>query len=122
MVTSVTLDYSIAPFLDAAWMKPGAFASITDLGIPWRKESMSAFGSLVVDDREQEEASARKMVPPELVQADLTKLVAGGGPNRATDRPNAFAFRGMALGDYAAAALAVKRAEADGAGQLMPQA
>ena len=120
VVTSVTLDYSIAPFLDAAWLKPGAFASITDLGIPWRQESMTAFGSLVIDDREQEEASARKMVPPDLVKADLTQLIGGSGPSRSTDRPNAFAFRGMALGDYAAAALAVKHAEAEGVGQPLP--
>ena len=40
VVTSVTLDYTIEPFLDARWLKPGAFAAITDLGIPWLKEGL----------------------------------------------------------------------------------
>lgn len=118
VVTSVTLDYTIEPFLDARWLKPGAFATITDLGIPWHQTSMSTFGPVVIDDRDQENISAKKMVPPELVRADLTELVSGSVPiAHDPARPNCFAFRGMALGDYAATALVVRRAEAQGLGQ-----
>lgn len=119
VVTSVTLDYSIEPFLDARWLKPGAFAAITDLCIPWIDDTMGAFGQVVVDDRAQEAASEKPMVSPDLIVADLTELATGGAFERKSDAPVAFAFRGLALGDYAAAALAVKRAEAGGFGQVV---
>ena len=110
IVTSVTLDYTIEPFLDARWLKPSAFAAITDLTIPWRPESLDAFGTIVVDDLEQERTAPRPMVAAERIAGDLTDLVTGriarGGP----DRPAAFAFRGISLGDYAVTALALRRA------------
>ena len=115
IVTSVTLDYSIAPFLDAGLMKPGAFAAITDLCIPWQPESLATFRTIVVDDLEQERASEKPMVDPKAIAGDLTDLVAGRVVD--TPRPAAFAFRGIALGDYAAAVLALARAEANGAGK-----
>jgi ornithine cyclodeaminase/alanine dehydrogenase-like protein (mu-crystallin family) len=117
IVTSVTLDYSITPFLDARWLKPNAFAAITDLCIPWIDESMGAFGTVVVDDRVQEAESDKPMVRPEAIAGDLTDLVAGGIEKRNDGRPSAFAFRGIALGDHAAAALVVRRAETLGLGQ-----
>lgn len=117
VVTSVTLDYEIAPFLDARWLKPGAFASITDLAIPWRKDGLDAFGTIVVDDLEQERASEKPLVPPELVGGDLTGLVTLRTPARSEDRPNAFVFRGIGLGDHAATRLALERAVAAGAGR-----
>lgn len=116
VVTSVTLDYTIEPFLDARWLKPTAFAAITDLCIPWRPDGMEAFGTVIVDDRTQEAESDKPMLPYERIAGDLTELVAGAAPPRLTGKPSAFAFRGIALGDYAAAVLAVRRAEADGAG------
>ena len=117
VVTSVTLDYTIEPFLDARWLKPTAFAAITDLCIPWKPEYMDAFGTVIVDDREQEAASEKPMPPYDSIAGDLTELVTGTASDRAAGRPAAFAFRGIALGDYAAAVLAVQRAEATGAGQ-----
>lgn len=119
VVTSVTLDYTIEPFLDARWLKPKAFAAITDLCIPWVSEGMDAFGTVLVDDMEQERESERPMLDPGLIAGDLTDLVTGEVAGRAWDRPAAFAFRGIALGDYAAALLALGRAEATGAGQRL---
>ncbi|WP_413720489.1 ornithine cyclodeaminase family protein [Silicimonas sp. MF1-12-2] len=117
VVTSVTLNYAIEPFLDARWLKPNCFAAITDLCIPWHQEGLDAFGTVIVDDRVQEAESGKPMLPYERIAGDLTELVAGGTPALVTDKPTAFAFRGIALGDYAAAVLAVKRAEAKNAGQ-----
>lgn len=114
VVTSITLDYTVEPFLDARWLKPTAFAAITDLCIPWTDEGMSAFGTLVVDDRAQERESDTPMVPYESIDGDLSELVAGSVT--LGEGPAAFAFRGIALGDYAAAVLALRRAEASGAG------
>lgn len=117
VVSSVTLDYAIRPFLDARWLKPTAFAAITDLCIPWMPDGMNAFGTVIVDDREQEAESPKPMLPYEKISADLTELVSGSAPPRIAGKPSAFAFRGIALGDYAAAALAVRSAEASGTGQ-----
>ncbi len=111
IVSSVTLDYTIAPFLDAAWLKPGAFASITDLGIPWHKASMSLFDAVYVDDAAQERAMEKPMVDPTLIRGDLQDLVVTGH-DRSTDSPQAFVFRGMAAGDLAIAALAYQKARA----------
>ncbi len=117
VVTSVTLDYSIEPFLDARWLKPSAFAAITDLCIPWLPDSMDAFGTVVVDDRQQEAESEKPMLPQARIAGDLTELVTGIAGSAVAGKPAAFAFRGIALGDYAAAVLAVRRAEALGKGQ-----
>ncbi len=117
VVSSITLDYSVEPFLDGGWMRPGTFAAITDLFIPWKDESAAAFGAIYVDDAEQERTSEKPMVAPEFIQGDLTELASDQGFIRNTDAPNAFVFRGLALGDYAAAALAMSRAEALGLGQ-----
>lgn len=116
IVTSVTLDYSIAPFLDASWMKPGAFAAITDLFIPWKDESAGALGTIIVDDLEQERDAEKPMVPFERIDDDLTGLVRRNAPRFDPNARSAFVFRGLALGDHAAAALALERAEASGVG------
>ena len=115
IVTSITLDYSIKPFLDARRMKPIAFAAITDLCIPWHKDSLGHFQTLIVDDLEQERATDKPLVDASTITGDLTDLVTGQVPDPA--RPAAFAFRGIALGDYAAATLALARADAAGAGR-----
>ncbi len=115
VVTSVTLDYSIEPFLDARWLKASAFAAITDACIPWLPESMTAFKTVIVDDRIQEAESEKPMLPYEQVTGDLTELVASESDIHKVGRPAAFAFRGISLGDYAAAVLAVQRAEDIGA-------
>lgn len=117
IVTSITLNYEVEPFLDARWLKPTAFAAITDLCIPWAPKGMSAFGTVVVDDRVQEAESERPMLPYAQIAGDLTELVSGQVPERIQGKPSAFAFRGIALGDYAAAVLAVQTAERTGAGQ-----
>lgn len=117
VVSSVPLDYSIEPFLDAGWLKPGSFAAITDLMIPWRPETLDALATVIVDDREQEADNPKPLAPPHLVGGDLTDLVtASDPPVRDPDRPSAFAFRGIAIGDFAASALALARAEEAEAG------
>lgn len=120
VVTSITLSYDTAPFLDARQMKPGAFAAITDLAVPWVSDGNSAFASLVIDDHEQEASSPTPMVDPALVSADLTELVNGSFDARYDPaHPSAFAFRGIAIGDYAATVLALKKADAAGVGKPM---
>ncbi len=110
VVTSITLDYSIEPFLDARWLKPTAFAAITDACIPWLPEGMTAFKTVIVDDRKQESESDKPMLPYQKVTGDLTEIVSGAVDTTLSEKPAAFAFRGVSLGDYATAVLAVRRA------------
>ncbi len=110
VVTSITLDYSIEPFLDARWLKPTAFAAITDACIPWLPGGMTAFKTVIVDDRKQESESDKPMLPYQRVTGDLTEIVSGAVDTTLSEKPAAFAFRGISLGDYATAVLAVRRA------------
>jgi len=111
VVTSVTLSYDIEPFIDARWLKPGAFAAITDLALPWITKSMNAFDAIFIDDSEQEQASPKKLVAPDLVKGDLKNLLAAPlTPDKTARR--AFVFRGIAIGDFALVRLAWQKAKA----------
>ncbi|WP_193368659.1 ornithine cyclodeaminase family protein [Pelagibius marinus] len=111
LVTSVTYSPALEPFLDADWLKPGAFAAVTDLAAPWKKESFTAFDRLVIDDMAQEAALPNKLAPPEAVSGDLTGLVLGEIAGRESPQErSAFIFRGHALGDLALSALACRKA------------
>jgi len=115
VVSSVTLLPNPVPFLDARWLKPGVFATITDLATSWLPGGMAAFERIVIDDLEQEAKMSKPMVAPLLVAGDLSGLVAGDLPGRATaEERSAFVFRGLAVGDLALAALAYQRAKAAG--------
>jgi len=117
-VSSVVATYDGPPLADARWLKPGAFATITDLARPWDRDGMAAFDTIVIDDLEQEAAMAEPMVAPNLVAGDLDGLVNADLPSgHAPQRRSAFVFRGVAIGDLAMAALAYARAGAAGIGQ-----
>ncbi len=120
VVTSITLDYTVEPFLDAALMKPNAFAAITDLCIPWHPDSLARFGTVVIDDLEQERTAERPLMGAQAIAGDLTDLVTGRIDE--LKQPAAFAFRGLALGDYAAAVLVYSSARETGAGQVVADA
>ncbi len=111
IVTSVTLSPQLVPFLDARWLKPGAFVTMTDLAASWLRDSMPALDRIIVDDLEQETSMSKPLVDPVLVSGDLTGLITGEALARqnAAER-TAFVFRGLALGDLAVAGLAYRRA------------
>jgi ornithine cyclodeaminase/alanine dehydrogenase-like protein (mu-crystallin family) len=107
IVTTVSLSQAVEPFIDAAWVKPGAFASVVDLGIPWIDDSMAVFDRIIIDDLAQESQMEKPLVDLSLVKGDLTGLVTGAVDGRiASDERTAFVFRGFALGDLALATLA----------------
>ena len=113
VVSSVPLTPKPHPFIDARWLKPGAFATLPDLALPWLRESMGAFARIVIDDREQEAAMPESMVAPDLVSGDLADLVAGSVAEVSSrSERTAFVFRGMGLADLALAGLAFQRAGA----------
>ena len=91
-------------------MKSGAFAAITDLGVPWIRDSFIALDRVVIDDVEQEAALPNKLCDPACVSGDLSGLVLGktDGRQSASER-TAFLFRGHALGDLALSTLALQK-------------
>jgi len=113
VVSSVSVPPQAPPpaFMDARWLKPGAFVAFVDLAGIWVPEGMPALDRIVIDDLVQEATQARKLVDPALVAGDLAGLVMGTVPGRASaEERSGFAFRGMAIGDLAIAALAYKQA------------
>ena len=120
IVTSITINSSCDPFLDARWLKPGAFAAVTDLAIPWIPDSMSVFDRIIIDDLAQEAAMPEPMIDPNLVQGDITGLVENRIEGRTSrDQRTAFVFRAVALGDLALASLAYEVANAASRGLLI---
>ncbi|MBT3305335.1 MAG: ornithine cyclodeaminase family protein [Alphaproteobacteria bacterium] len=111
VITTVTYSPDLEPFVDAGWLKPGAFATVTDLAAPWIKDSLSNFQRIVIDDREQEASLPNKLAPPEQISGDLSELVLGAIDGRASSQDRtAFIFRAHPLGDLALAALAYQKA------------
>ena len=109
-VTSITLTGGPEPFLDAGGLKPGCFAAITDLGVPWRRDSFAALDRITIDDLEQEAALPNKLCDPAYVSGDLSGLVLGDFKGRVKEADRtAFILRGHALGDLALAALAYQK-------------
>ncbi|MEM1163004.1 MAG: ornithine cyclodeaminase family protein [Pseudomonadota bacterium] len=116
IVSSVPLTSGSEPFIDAHWLKPGAFAAITDTAGPWHPHSLSAFKAAYIDDHRQEAAIGKPMISPDLVSGDLRDLVSGPADLFDPDRCTAFIFRGLAVGDFALAGLAYQMAREAGAG------
>jgi ornithine cyclodeaminase/alanine dehydrogenase len=119
VVTSVPAAANFAPFLDGAWLKPGAFAAMVDLGRSWRQETIRDFDLMATDDRAQSKVLAAdgKLAHAGPWPADLADLATGRHPGRTDPRQRTgFIFAGMALADLAVAALAYRRALAAGIG------
>jgi len=111
VISSVSHTSVEKPFLDASWLREGAFASITDLAVPWHKGGFAMLDKVAVDDLEQEAASPQKLASSEDVDGDLAGLVsrAWAGRDHEAQR-TAFVFRGHALGDLAMASIAYEAA------------
>ena len=111
VVSSMSLTYGAAPFVDASTMKPGAFAAISDTAWAWLPDKMASFGKVIIDDHAQEAALGKPMTGAATVTGDLSELITGAVPSgHDTARPSAFNFRGLAIGDFALAGLAYLRA------------
>jgi ornithine cyclodeaminase/alanine dehydrogenase len=119
VVTSVPAAPNFAPLLDGAWLKPGAFAAMVDLGRSWKRETICDFDVMATDDRAQSEVLAAdgKLAHAGPWPAELADLVAGRHPGRTgPSQRTGFVFAGMALADLAVAALAYRRALEAGIG------
>ena len=116
VVSSIPDQPGLRPFLDAGRLAPGAFAIGVDLGRSWMSETFSAFDRVAVDDlRRHADTPLVTTVP---VDTDLVTLI---GESRRTDRGarTAFMFRGVGLGDLAAASICLDRARDLGIGVML---
>ena len=110
VVSSIPLTSQVEPFIDADWLKPGAFIASTDSGLPWKKDSLDVFDRLVIDDLKQEAAMPVPMMDMKLIDGDLTGLMEGKVAARQSDEERtAFIFRAVALGDLALATLVYQK-------------
>lgn len=114
-----------APFLDPAWLSPGAFVSGVDLGRSWQTAELRKLELIATDNREQSrnEASQPGILPWQGEwDADLADLASGSHPGRASDAQRAFFIHpGVGLGDVAIAVLATELAAAQGLGLTLPR-
>jgi ornithine cyclodeaminase/alanine dehydrogenase len=122
VVTTVPDAPGFEPFLEPAWLNPGALAIAVDLGRSWRPDGLRALDIIATDDREQSEVLGRagKLAYPGPFGADLAELVAAG--RRTTPSTRAmFLFAGDARADIAAAALVYDEAQRRDVGIVLPR-
>lgn len=107
VVTSVPESAQLMPYLDPAWIKPGAFVGAVNLGRCWIRHNLRQLDLLATDDHGQSQAIAPsgRLAWPGPYDADLADLVGGAKPGRTDDRQRTmFVFSGLALADVAVAA------------------
>ena len=116
VVSSVPDGPDFRPFLDAGRLDPGAFAIGVDLGRSWIPETFVSFDRVAVDDLARHVAAPIVTTVP--VDADLATLI---DEPRRTDRSarTAFMFRGVGLGDLAAASICLERARERDVGAML---
>jgi len=113
IVSSVTRDFSIEPFLDARFLPSGSFATMPDLAIPWQPKGLTSIGRIYIDDLAQERSMDKPMIELDTVTGELADLVIDDVTYDSASSA-AFVFRGTAAGDLAVAGLAYQRATTAG--------
>ncbi len=119
VVTTTPVVPRTEPFLDAAWLSPGSFTSMVDLGLSWISESLSRLDRVVTDDQAQ--AGTEGLAYKEPYDGEVAHLVVGrlAGRERAKER-TALVFAGVGLADVAVAGAVYERALETGLGQRLP--
>lgn len=123
VVSSVPPSPNLKPFLDPDWLKPGAFASLVDLGRSWQPAGMAALDGLVTDDMPQAEGLAAHghVIHKGPFTVDLGQILTGARPGRANAGQRlALLAPGMVLSDLAVAAAVLERARERGLGTPLP--
>lgn len=119
VISSTPVVPRTEPFLDAAWLAPGSFASMIDLGLSWLSETLPALDLVVTDDIAQ--AGTERLAYPEPYDGEVADLVAGKHPGRESPaQRSALVFAGLGLADVAVAAAVYERAKEKGVGRTLP--
>ena len=122
VVTTVPPGPDFEPFIDAAWIRPGAFVAAIDVARSWRHEGLRDIELTVVDDAALKHYAKPGNFVPALdhAEATLADLVCGRHPGRVSDRHRAMLISsGSGVADLAIAKLIYERAMAKGAGSRL---
>ncbi|HZP77792.1 MAG TPA: ornithine cyclodeaminase family protein [Pseudolabrys sp.] len=120
VVTSVPRQSPRTGFLDAGWLKPGAFVAMVDYGVSWKAESLAQLNRCFADDAEQAAIRAEHGDVVVSFAAGLADVIGRAKPGRlAPEERIALLVSGTGLADAAAAALVYERARALGLGQSL---
>ncbi len=122
VVTSIPTSRDSRPFLDPAWVKPGAFVSLVDLGRAWLP-GLDGFERVLTDEGSQakhEIAIGRfKLKGP--FEADLRDLATGRlAPRRSAAERAVLCHSGHSIGVMALAALVYRHAREAEVGTWLP--
>ncbi|MEE9480663.1 MAG: ornithine cyclodeaminase family protein [Kiloniellales bacterium] len=118
VITSTPVVPRTEPFLDAAWLAPGSFTGMVDLGLSWISETLPGLDQVVTDDIAQ--AGSENLAYPKPYDGEVADLVAG----RLAGRPSpeartALVFAGVGLADVAVGAAVYERAAEKGIGRVL---
>ncbi len=121
VVTTVPRRGTPREFLDSAWVSPGAFVSMVDLGYGWRRETIVAFDQIVTDEINPVTGRSIEALNYDGgFESDLSGLVVGACARRRHDARIALIFAGTGLADTAAATTLYQRAIERGLGRPLP--
>ncbi len=119
VVTSTPAVPRTPPFLDAAWLSPGSFTGLVDMGLSWISGTLPALDRVVTDDIAQ--AGSERLAYAKPFDGDVADLVTGALAGRESpEERTALLFAGVGLADVAVAAAVYDRATAEGIGRLLP--
>ena len=112
IVTSVPSNPNLKPFLDPAWVSPGAYVSTVDVGRSWL-DGFDAFDRIVADDRAQaivQHAEGRMRYSGQF-DSELSDLLIGIRPPRQTSEERAVLIHpGYVVGTLAITLAILERA------------
>ena len=123
IVTTIPADPGLKPFLEVAWLGPGAFVTMVDLGRSWKAAGFDAMDCIATDSYGQADhlPADRGFPYSGPFHADLAELVGGVHPGRrSADDRTIFLHPGMVLPDVAVAAVVYERARDQGLGTVLP--
>jgi ornithine cyclodeaminase/alanine dehydrogenase len=119
VVTSTPVVPRTEPLLDAAWLEPGSFASLVDLGFSWVSDTLTELDRVVTDDQAQ--AGTEGLAYKEPYDGEVADLVAGRlAARQSAEERTALIFAGLGLADVAVAGAVYKKAVSAGVGQTLP--
>ena len=119
VVTTTPVLPRTDPFIDAAWLSPGSFAGMVDLGLSWISESLGQLDRVVTDDQAQ--AGNEGLAYQEPYDGEVADLVVGRlAARQSAEERTALVFAGVGLADVAVAGAVYERAAEAGIGQQLP--
>jgi ornithine cyclodeaminase/alanine dehydrogenase len=119
VVTTTPVVPRTDPFIDAAWLSPGSFTGMVDLGLSWISESLGQLDRVVTDDQAQ--AGSESLAYKKPYDGEVADLVVGRlAARQSAEERTALVFAGVGLADVAVAGAVYERAAEAGIGRQLP--